>query len=1092
MIAYRQDPCGIVSASHSPARDSEFALTVSVIESKVFEQVFGSSALEEIMAKSNKTSPFICVFMLGLIGLAGGTAWAQTETGSISGLVTDSSEAVVPGVTVVIIHVRTNQNRTVITNDVGVYAMQFLPVGSYRLEAELTGFKKGVVTDLVLRVGQQLRADIRLETGEISQTTTVVAEIEQLVKRESSELGQEIVPEAITNLPLNQRDLTRLVQLSVGVSTTSEGEIGGPAKFHSNGQRSANNNLLVDGANLTNVHANGAMFTPPVEAVQEFRIDNSNYSAEYGRAAGAIVNLVLKRGSNDFHGSLFWFARNSALDARSPFDLDPQNIRDVDGDGAFTPGVDKFKAPPFNFNQFGGTIGGPLVKDKTFFFLDYQATLSRAGRTHITSVPTALMRQGDFTGLGRIYDPFNGVPLNPVFDNRPPFPGNQIPQGRMDPAATKFLDFLPLPNLQQGAASVRGVNNLARQGRISLDDHKFDVRVDHNLSENDSLFGRWSFQDVLSSQPGIYGKGGGPPLLAADTEIRNSQVAFGETHIFSPTLFNEFRFAFSSQDAGIRSPSGDEPVGENLGIANANLNSGGTPLLLLQGYADNAFQNFWGDGVALPTLIDNRIIQLGDTVALNKGRHGIKIGFQAMRRELTALQILAPRGLFIFSAFSTTNIISPGGPFANGHPVASFLLGVPLVIQRQFLEFPATQSGWEFGAFIQDDFKMTSRLTLNLGLRWDYVQPFVEKNDRQADFDPANVRMLIAGQDTSRGIVNVGKLNFQPRVGFAYALTEDGKTVLRAGYAISSFNEYNSTLSVSGRTYQNPPFFSENTVANGAFGGRPPFTLSGGPPLPMPGDPDNPAGSVFDFPDEVDNAYVQFWNLNLQRALPGDILFDVAYAGAKGTHLLGERNINQPLPNPAVPGSDFGGPKRISQSLDLVRHYAGWANSHYHSLQVKGQKRFSEGLWFLASYTWGHSIDEQSNGVIVNNATNTRPQDSFNVGQNRANSTFDMRNRFVFSYVYELPGMNVPTAIDAILGGWALTGILTLQDGTRLTPRLSTNNPTGIQLRPDRVGDGNLPESQSTVERWFDLDAFGLPPRMPMEVSSGSETPVAI
>ncbi|MCI0419062.1 MAG: TonB-dependent receptor, partial [Acidobacteria bacterium] len=419
------------------------------------------------------------------------------------------------------------------------------------------------------------------------------------------------------------------------------------------------------------------------------------------------------------------------------------------------------------------------------------------------------------------------------------------------------------------------------------------------------------------------------------------------------------------------------------------------------------------------------------------------------------------------------------------HPVASFLLGAPFVVQRQFLDSPRTQSGWEYGAFVQDDIKVTSRLTLNLGLRYDYYQPFVEEEDRQADLDLATVTMKIAGKDIHRGIYQASKTSFQPRLGFAYSLTKDAKTALRGGYAIGSFNEYNSTLSVSGRTYQNPPFFFNASVANGLFGGGPPrFTLSGGPPLPQPVDPNNPTGDVIDFPSELENAYVQSWNLNLQRALPREVLVDIAYAGAKGTHLVGIRNINQTLPNPAIPGSEFGGSPRISPRLGLILHHSGWANSIYHALQFKAQRRFSQGLWFLASYTYSHSIDDQSNGVIPNNATLVRPQDSFNTKADRANSTYDIRNRFVFSYVYDLPIgegrrflRNLPTALDHILGGWVLTGILTLQDGSHFTPAVSVNNPSGIQLRPDRVGDGNLPAERRTVDRWFDLSAFALPAR---------------
>ncbi len=989
-------------------------------------------------------------------------ATAQTGPAAISGVVTDPTGAVVPQATVRVLNVKTGIERIVETNEAGLYLVEALPPGEYQVIVRVAGFKRSVRSGVVLEVDRTTVQDVSLEIGNVQEAVEVEATSAQFLKPASSELSEVITQKMTQELPLNGRNFQSLIALNAGVATGSPGTLHSSEgfAFNVNGLRESSNACLIEGVDnnyFTNQTPNTML---QVDAIAEFNILTNNFSAEYGRAAGGVINLVMRSGTNEFHGSIFEFLRNDILDATD----------------FFTNKAGKEKNP-FRFNQFGGTFAGPIVKKRTFFFSAYQGTRARSQNTSVVSVPPLAWRSGDFSGLlaegVQIYDPTTVLGYTGPFPIRAPFEDNIIPLAQQDPAARALLQLFPAPNLPGD------FNNYAATTRHEFNQDALDIKIDHSFTAKDLVTARYNLSDVDLYKGAVFGETGGGygwgfvapgrnfGSYAGPADERSQNFAASYSRILSPTTLNELRFNWARRNVDFSVHGFGENLNDLIGIPGLNLdeNSSGLAWACFAGY------DCLGGHPVFPIHQPTTTLQLIDNVSLVQGRHTMKFGVDYRYRILNLFQAVFPRGFFFFDRFATSQI------GAGGNPIASTLMGFPVLIQRDVLDHTVKHRSWELAWFFQDNFRVTPRLTVNLGLRYDFFNPFVEAHDRQANFDPETVTMALAGRDdNSRSLVKADKNNLAPRVGFAYSLTGDQRTILRGGYGISYYSEANASGTLDRLAFNIPYYYLQTILQIGIFD---PFrSLSDGVPAAIPPDPNSPFGTVkYRNPDLVDS-YVQYWNLDVQRELFPNLILDVAYAGTRGVHLLALRNINQPLPGPVL---QFP----VSPIVGDVRTMESRANSIYHSLQVKVNKRWSDGLSFLGSWTWSKAIDN-SVGYWGPESGSTYPQDSHNFGDaERGLSAFDRRHRFVFSYVWELPigyGKHFLSEaqgiVNRLLGGWQMTGITTFSSGTPFTPIISVNQANtafGGEQRPTRIGSGSLPDSERSVDRWFETNAFVLP-----------------
>ena len=971
-------------------------------------------------------------------------AFAQTDTAYISGVVTDATGAVVPGAEISVTNVNTNVARHVASNNAGVYVAGNLPPGEYRLAAEKAGFKSLVRQGIVLQMDQKSRQDLRLELGSTTESIEVTARSEQFLKPASSELSEVTTTSEIQELPLDGRNFLALVTLAAGTAEAPAGTFNnlmGGQGFSVGGLRSNANTFNIDGFDNNNFNINTPWTVLPADSIGEFSVLTNNFSAEYGRAAGGVVNMTMRSGTNVLHGSAFEFFRNNALDANNFFANRTGQPR-----------------APYRYNQFGATIGGPVKRNRTFFFADYQGTRNITYATSIGSVPITQWRNGDFTNLAvNVWDPNNVTGMNGNTPIRVAFPGKIIPVSRQNPVGQKLLALYPLPNL------AGTFNNFVNTQRFAPRTDAIDLKIDHNLSSRDILSARYNLNDnQLVTNPLLGPEAGGGGVNGPQ---RGQQLGAGYTRTISPSLLNEFRFAWMRYSNDILPSTFGTDLDTQLGIPGINTgqNSSGLAWICPAG-----FNCLGGDG-GYPVKITQNSFQFSEDLTVVRGRHNLKLGYSLMLRRLDIYQPMWPRGDFNFD----TLVTSQNG--AGGNAAASVLLGYPSLMQRDILDHFMLLRNLETSAFAQDDFRVTKRLTLNLGLRWELFTPQVDANNEQANFDPVTKTMLLAGQNgNSRALVNNDWKDFGPRLGFAYQVTGDARTVVRGGYGISYIPERDSVA--QNRISYNPPFYFYQTITqSGLF--TPTRSISDGLPAPTPPDPAHPSGAVVYQQPNMRNASVQYWNLDVQRALTRSLIMDIAYAGSHGTHLLTGRNINQPPPGPVQVFP-------ISSQIGLLTTFEGRGNSLYDSLEAKLSKSFGGGVSFRASYTFGKAIDDSPGFWPVNTGARY-PQDSFNYEAERGRSSFDVRHRFVASYNYELPfGRGKPLlghanrVLDAVAGGWQMTGIVVISSGLPFTPIMASNraNTTnGGELRPNRIASGRLPDSEQNVSMWFDKSAFALP-----------------
>jgi hypothetical protein len=1000
--------------------------------------------------------------LLSLTLLPAPVVSAQAVSGTILGSVTDPSGAALAGVRITLTQTATGFTRTVTSDESGEYSAPSLPPGSYTITVEQAGFKKLSLSNLQLSVDQKARVDLKLEVGATTESVTIEGSA-PLIQTESSDVSGLVSETQIKNLPLNGRNFVQLTRIIPGVLRGIPGaNIDGAgslawrasASFSANGQRTRDNNFMLDGVDNNETWLNSVVIFPSVDALEEFKVQTSTYSAEFGRSSGGVVNIQIKSGTNQFHGSGFEFLRNDKLDANDFFNNKNNRAR-----------------PPFKQNQFGGAFGGPVFRDRTFFFMDYQGGRIRDSKTYLSSVPTLKMRNGDFSELNRvIYDP----------TTRQPFTGNAIPANRIDPAAKNIIDQLyPLPNVAgQTTATGQIINNFLFNPVLKRQDDQFDVKINHNLSEKNTFFGRYSFERTERFLPATLPHGDAGATFGAGTGlIRGQSFAFNDTHTFNPQWLNEFRFGVSRIAFKVTSIDAGTNLAEKVGIPGVNIVDTATAMSQIT-FTPGDIRNLGANSnQPLFTFLDT--IQLFDNVTHTRGSHTLKMGFNYTRRRRNVLNVDNIVGNFNFQAPITSNCggsttactINPN----TGFSFATFVLGYPTAINRQLMQGIFGERRPEYGAYVQDDWRVSSRLTLNLGLRYDLFVPYVEVYDRQSNFDTSTGKFVVAsdnavinGQEYGRYLQVIPKTDFAPRLGFAYDVSGNGSTVVRGGYGIFWNNPLTGTSSSKAI---NPPFLLSQSITTTLLPGR---RLSEGLPAPPALDVNRaPAGatrSIFD-PDFRDG-YAQQWNLNVQRQFGRDYALDVSYVGSKGTHLVVKRDINVAPPTVGVTNQDVNRPFiKLAPAVRSLSRVESSGDSNHHALLARFSKRFSQGFQVVNSYTFGKTID------IVSDTEGT-VQNPYNFRRDRAVSDFDVKHTFTSSWTYELPfgkgravGSGVNDVANKFIGGWQLSGIFLKRSGLPFTVNQQQGVlSTGTGNRPNRVGSGKL--DNPTIDRWFDLSAF--------------------
>jgi hypothetical protein len=976
------------------------------------------------------------IWLAAMLVCAASGARAQVDRAQLSGTVKDPQGAVIPGAAISLTHSASNVVTRVKTTGSGVYLTVSLPPGRYVVEAEAPGFQRGSQL-VILDVGQRARVDFTLGLGGITESVTV-EEARRLLATEDATLGTVIDQTAVARLPLAIRNWDDLLALVAGVQGdrfteegggTSSGRTGG---VNVHGQRSLQNNFLLDGVGNNSISTNVQELTtqvsrPSVDAIEEFKVVTSPYSAEYGRSPGAAISVTTKSGTSKVRGTLYEYYRNASLDANNFFSNRAGQPR-----------------PSNDQNQFGGNVGGPLVRDKAFFFLDYEGTRITRGVTRVTRVPTADERAGRFGAPVR--DPATGLP----------FPGNAIPAARFDPVAVAMLDLLPQPN-QQGA------NNYFRQPDVVDDSDRIMGRVDLRPSGNDTVFARYIYSKRRRFIPGAFGglADGTGTSAFGDQEMRSHGLVAGWTRILGASMVNELRVSWShaASDA-VQEPFGQTtPSGALIpGVPADPTVAGGIAGVTIDGYFSGPGLGRLGSPDFLPKFQRTDQLEVMDTVSLVRGGHQLKLG----------VDVLAPMRNEYFDVPATRGSLRFRGRY-TGNPMADFLLGYVSDAQLSNV-YVVDQRHWAASGFVQDDWKLGAKLTLNLGLRYDFITPALEAANRQTNFVPGGGGQLVFATDGSleqRGLVKPDSNNLAPRIGVVYRL--DAKTVLRGGYGI--FYNIFDRVGSEDQLALNPPGLVNNALT-ASSNTSPLFLLRSGFPADFlaPLNLDPAAGQlrrirIRAVSEEAPKTTVHQASLGVQRQL-GDFLVVSADAVLSlGRNLASLVNLNQPAGGGgALPYPNFG----------FIEWRAQNATSSYRGLDLSIERRFARGYGFTLAYTLSESRDQAAEHLSAQGSPSF-PQDATNLGAWEGPSDFDVRHRFVASVVAELPfGKGKRWATSgvgrAVLGGWTISGIFALRSGRPFTVRQGGNNVgQGMTGLPNLVGD---PKGDETIDRWFNVAAF--------------------
>jgi hypothetical protein len=1026
-------------------------------------------------------------------------AMAQVATGSIVGTVVDASSQVVPGAPVTVRNVDRNTTTVVTTGQDGSYAALFLVPGRYEVQIELQGFRSWVRRDLVLQVNDRLRIDATLEVGAVEEVTTVTASA-PVVRMDSSEVGTVIEEIAIKELPLNGRNFATLVYLVPGITPGQAGENlsgastfnpRGASNFNALGHQANSNGWLIDGIDNNEFTFNTVIVAPSVEQVREFKVLSGVFSAEFGRGAG-VVSVSTKSGSNQLRGTVFEYLRNDAFDARNFF------VRKTTAaDGSLI----KDPVPPLDRHQFGGAIGGAVVipglydgHNRTFFFADYAGLRETRGVTTVNTVPTAATRVGDFSNyrdrsgnLIPIYDPLTTRVDAQGRIVRDPFPNNIIPADRIAAVGRNIAGIYPLPNNGSG-----NFDNYISTPNREIRDHAFSGRVDHRFSDKDSVFVRFNHGRFRLDAPQGQANCCLPtpadaasrfdlgPFVAGiqNTKLTTHGAAFNYSRVLSPTWVNEVRIGYATTEPFTTQSDYGHRAAESLGIRGINVSD------ITTGLPNIDITNFTGisGGPAfLPVNPAQFHYQLEDALVWLRGRHQVKLGYRLVDRRPSPMIHDNTRSNINFGTSFVNNPLSNTG----GTGLAAVLLGYFNNASRGFLLEKPEFRVVEQAAFIQDDFKINSRVTLNAGLRYEIFHAPTEANNRLGNFDFREFRLVFAGEDGASESANKKTRynNFAPRLGLTYALTGDGRTVLRTGfgltyfpspYAAGNLNHLNVPFTISQNVQHqtNPLDFSQVRTIDNPF----PAIVPVKPRTTAELRAANPR--VIGHGYENETAYAEQWHLGLERQLFGAMLLELEYVGSAGKHLTLCYNPNEVQPGPGTLES-----RRLLQPLANLNNMLQCDprnRSTFHAGTLKVQQRFSNGVQFLVSYTYGKALDyggaaASGGGAVGNGQTVT------NMNEWHGPSGYDTRHRAVISNVIELPFGNgrrwassAGGILQGIIGGWQLAGITTLSTGRPFTVFLQTGVNNGAPSWPNRIGSGKLDDP--SVGLWFNPADFVAPP----------------
>jgi hypothetical protein len=963
-------------------------------------------------------------------------AIAQTTTGAIVGVVRDADGGVVPGATVRARNEGTNAAAETVSDGQGLYALRGLPVGRYTVVAELSGFQTFQSPGIVVRVNDEVRLDVALRVGAVSETVTVSGSA-RTVDTNTGTLRTVVDQQRIENLPLNGRNPTQLMTLVAGVLTddrtslTSGATYPGAQPVSSGGARANTTNYILDGGSNNDHYSNAPNPMPNPDALQEFSVQTNSFSAEYGRNAGAIVNAVTRSGTNQFKGVAFGYMRHH--------DLNASNF--------FTPG----QSDGLERYQYGGTLGGPVVHDRTFFFGSYQGTNQKSlPQERGALVPTAAMRNGDFSAIGRqLRNPFTGEP----------FPGNQIPVSLFSPAAAAIMkDWLPLPNPGAGDPAMQ----LNYRQPNQTDDHQYLGRVDHRFSSGHSLYGRFWVSRAST-----------PPSLETGNAInsqfgrtwQNTIVSANDTWVISPTLVNNTVVTFNRTN------------NENFHVLPPNYQSLG----ITDVYNDDAPQwtfnvsGYFGINTGDTNTFLRNEVQVVNTTRWTAGKHDLSFGADYAYGEGDIVNNFRANGRYTFSG---------GAPF-SGDALADFVLGKFSSFEQGIGEYKNTRMH-SIALFVQDNFRVSSKLTLNAGLRWDPFTPYKDATNRTACYRPgvqsqvyvnAPIGAAYPGDpQCPEGGYDADWLNLGPRLGLAYDPFGDGRTSIRAGYGI--FYDRPNTITTNSAANQGP-FGTVVTFPGDAINSV--TTTYAGRVNPFPADPFNVPADVsfvlphqmFSYSEDFENGTMQTWHVTVEREVLPTWMVRVAYAGSHGSRLGIGREANPAIYSPGVTTATTNQRRALFPDFGAITMVEPTGESSYHSLQLTVDKRFAKGFTLLANYTLSKSMDHSSENKL-NGVTQTNPYDlEFDWGP----ANFDRRHRLVTSWLWEIPGKPANRLLNAVAGGWALSGIWTWQSGLPFSVTSGVDNArtgTGGQLA-DVSGDPGLGGSRSRAEqvnKWFDTSVF--------------------
>ena len=1007
---------------------------------------------------------------------------AQVETGKIVGTVQDGEGAVVPEAAVTVLNTATGAESHTLSTTGGEFVVPQLQPGSYSVSVEHAGFKKAQQRPFQLNINQVVNIKIALQVGAVNETVLVTS-AEPLLESQTSSIGQVIEGKSIRDLPLNGRNFIELAYLTPGVNAGPPGIVQqgaipenerGTGAVQANGLTATNNNFLLNGFDNNEQQIGFEVIQPPIDAIQEFKVQTNGFGADIGKG-GAVVNVVLKSGTNQFHGNVYEFLRNSAFDAKNFFD-DPS-----------------LPIPPFKQNQFGGTFGGPLKKNKIFFFADYQGTRIRQSLTDISTVPPLSERNGDFSVLltgqidpvtgydtGQIFDPLT---YDPITGTRQPFAGNQIPLKRLDPAALKVVNLFPAPNRS-------GPNNYLLNPSFRNDQDQFDLRGDAQLTAADNLSIFFSYGNVNAHRPDPFPGIAGGGTFSGDIQNLARAAGITEVYVFSPSRVNEIKVGYFRYAVQATQNFSGQALADQLGIPGINdptnlQSTGGFPNISIAGLSPLGNQDFF------PELLRENNYQLVDSFTYTRGSHSFKFGGDLRRRQHGFYQPQNARGDFSFDQQFTNSLQSGAGqiPF-GGSSLASFLLGFPISAFRDGQKGSYGMSWWEFSAYAMDDYRVTPKLTLNLGIRYDIYTPQVEQHDRLANFNFATGQFVspqMPGVSRSGNVVTDFN-NVAPRVGFAYT-PGNGNLAFRGGFGIfydlqadqsDAELAFNPTGLIFSQSFQYAPT-------------TPGIQLSSGFPPPEYPTVQNPFGRASAAYFNNRTSYIEEWNFNMEKQLPANSVLQLAYVGTHGVKLKFLSNQNQPalpLDSNFGPAPNYGRPYfNTVPNISSIRTESNESNLIAHALEVRLEKRFSKRWSLLTAYTWQHTIGQSEEDEY------NEPQNTHDLKAERGDNGPDYRNQFTSALTFVPPfGKDQPFLnhgiARSIAGDWQIQSLVELYSGAAFTPMLSfdpTNTGSGAP-RPDIVGnpydfhnavDFGCPSNRQSITCWYNPLAFATPGLVP-------------